>query len=59
MGRGNGRINVSTDGTLEISTFEDVDYGDYTCSARNIGGESSRKVTLSPVMSLVRKHKQE
>ena len=53
MGRGNGRINVSTAGTLEISTFEDVDYGDYTCSARNIGGESSRKVTLSPVMSLV------
>ena len=48
MGRGNGRINVANNGTLEISTLEDVDYGTYTCTARNIGGETSLKITLNP-----------
>ena len=37
-----GRYVVGNDGTLRINSTVQGDSGKYTCSARNVGGETTR-----------------
>lgn len=46
---GSSRINILSDGTLEIQAVRAADVGHYTCSIKSPGGNETRSAKLSVI----------